>query len=115
MGVEWEDCEKVARLLGTKTILNEFIAYKELGVLIKAGQLSNRSIVIATYALCGFANPGSIGVQLATLSSLAPERKADYAKVVMRAFISGTMACFLTACIAGTLYDGSKEFSTFKL
>ena len=115
MGVEWDDCEKVARLLGTKTILNEFIAYRELGVLIKAGELSNRSTVIATYALCGFANPGSIGVQLATLSSLAPERKADFAKVVMRAFVSGTMACFLTACIAGTLYDGSRAFSTFKL
>ena len=61
MGVDWEDCEKVSRLIGIKTILNEFIAYRELGVLIEAGKLSARSEVIATYALCGFANPGSIG------------------------------------------------------
>jgi pyrimidine nucleoside transport protein len=105
MGVEWEDCQKVAQLIGVKTILNEFIAYRQLGVLIKAGQLSQRSIVIATYALCGFANPGSIGVQLATLCSIAPDRKSDFSKVAFRAFVSGTMACFLTACIAGALYD----------
>ena len=105
MGVEWDDCEQVARLIGTKMILNEFIAYQQLGVLIKAGVLSKRSIVIATYALCGFANPGSIGVQLATLSSLAPHRKADFSKVVMRAYIAGNLACFMTACIAGTLFD----------
>ena len=61
MGVDWEDCEKVSRLIGIKTILNEFIAYRELGVLIEAGEISARSQVIATYALCGFANPGSIG------------------------------------------------------
>ena len=105
MGVEWEDCEKVSRLLGLKTVLNEFIAYRELGKLIDAGELSQRSTVIATYALCGFANPGSIGVQLATLSSMAPGRKSDFADVAFRAFISGSMACFLTACIAGALYD----------
>eukprot|EP00092_Neocalanus_flemingeri_P001746 GFUD01001864.1.p1 GENE.GFUD01001864.1~~GFUD01001864.1.p1 ORF type:complete len:670 (-),score=45.20 GFUD01001864.1:110-2119(-) len=108
MGIEWDDCEKISRLIGLKTILNEFIAYRELGVLIENGELSQRSIVIATYALCGFANPGSIGVQLATLSSMAPERKSDFAAVAFRAFVSGTMACFLTACIAGALYD--KEF-----
>ena len=95
----------MARLIGIKTILNEFIAYRELGILIKDSQLSPRSIVIATYSLCGYANPGSIGVQLATLSSLAPSRKADFARVVMRAFIAGNMACFLTACVAGSLYD----------
>ena len=61
MGIDWEDCEKVSRLIGIKTILNEFIAYRELGLLIKSGEISARSQVIATYALCGFANPGSIG------------------------------------------------------
>ena len=105
MGVDWADCEKVSRLLGLKTVLNEFIAYRELGKLIDANELSQRSIVIATYALCGFANPGSIGVQLATLSSMAPTRKADFAAVAFRAFVSGSMACFLTACIAGALYN----------
>lgn len=103
MGVEWKDCEKVARLIGVKTILNEFIAYQQLGVLIENGELSQRSILIATYALCGFANPGSIGVQLATLSSIAPDRKSDFSKVAFRAFISGTAACLLTACVAGIL------------
>lgn len=105
MGIEWDDCEQISRLIGLKTILNEFIAYRELGVLIENGEISKRSTVIATYALCGFANPGSIGVQLATLSSMAPERKADFAAVAFRAFVSGTLACFLTACIAGALYD----------
>ena len=105
MGVEWKDCETVARLIGIKMILNEFIAYQRLGVLIADNVLSPRSVVIATYALCGFANPGSIGVQLATLASLAPHRKSDFSRVVMRAYISGNMACFMTACIAGTLYD----------
>merc|ERR1712106_383319 len=105
MGIEWDDCEKISRLIGLKTILNEFISYLELGVLIENGEISKRSTVIATYALCGFANPGSIGVQLATLSSMAPERKSDFAGVAFRAFISGTLACFLTACIAGSLYD----------
>ena len=61
MGVDWEDCEQVSRLIGIKSILNEFIAYQKLGLLIKAGEISQRSTVIATYALCGFANPGSIG------------------------------------------------------
>jgi len=114
MGVDWEDCEKVSRLIGIKTILNEFIAYRELGELIKAGEISQRSQVIATYALCGFANPGSIGVQLATLSSMAPDRKSDFAAVVFRAFISGSVACFLTACIAGTLYDQHGYSSLFQ-
>ena len=66
MGVDWEDCEKVSRLIGIKTILNEFIAYRELGELIKAGEITARSQVIATYALCGFANPGSIGPVIST-------------------------------------------------
>merc|ERR1719244_1795231 len=74
MGVEWEDCEKVSRLIGIKTILNEFIAYSKLGQLIANNEIGARSTVIATYALCGYANPGSIGIQLATLSSMCPER-----------------------------------------
>ena len=112
MGVEWNDCEKIAKLIGVKVVLNEFIAYRELGLLIQNEELSPRSAVIATYALCGFANPASIGIQLATLNSLAPQRQADFARVVFRAFISGNAACFLTACIAGTLYS---EFTYVQL
>ena len=103
MGVPWEDCEDVGYLIGIKTVVNEFIAYRELGIYINRGQLQPRSIIIATYALCGYANPGSMGVQLAVLTGLCPERKGDYAKVVVRAFIAGSCACFLTACIAGAL------------
>lgn len=71
--------------------------------MIAAGQLSERSIAITTYALCGFANPGSVGVQLAILSGICPERKKDFAQIVMRAFVAGSVASFLTACIAGAL------------
>ena len=65
--------------------------------------MSPRSVAIATYALCGFANPGSIGVQLAVLTSLCPQRRTDFARVVMRAFVAGLAACFMTACVAGLL------------
>ncbi len=103
MGVEWSECNVVGTLIGIKTVANEFIAYRRLGVLIEAGALSPRSTTIATYALCGYANPGSVGVQLATLTSLCPERRGDFVATVGRAFVAGTIACFLTACIAGAL------------
>jgi pyrimidine nucleoside transport protein len=103
MGVDWSECQTVGTLIGIKTVANEFIAYRRLGLLIAEGQLSPRAAIIATYALCGYANPGSIGVQIATLSALCPERKADFTATVGRAFLAGTIACFLTACIAGAL------------
>jgi len=103
MGVDISECHMVGKLIGIKTVANEFIAYRELGLLIEAKKLSSRASIIATYALCGYANPGSIGVQLATLSSLCPQRKSDVSKVIFRAFIGGSVACFLTACIAGAL------------
>lgn len=103
MGIDWEETEAVGRLIGIKTVVNEFIAYRELGVAAATNQLSSRSVVIATYALCGFANPGSVGVQLAILSNLCPEKKALFANIIGRAFVAGSMACFLTACIAGAL------------
>ena len=87
MGVDVSECHTVGRLIGIKTVANEFIAYRELGLLIETQSLSPRAAIICTYALCGFANPGSIGVQLATLGSLAPERKSDVAKVILRAFV----------------------------
>ncbi|XP_063969855.1 solute carrier family 28 member 3-like isoform X1 [Lytechinus pictus] len=110
MGVEWADCRLVAELIGIKTFVNEFVAYDKLATFIDnretgAGPtLSERSEVIATYALCGFANISSIGVQLGGLAPLAPSRKPDLAAVVIRALIAGTAACFMTACIAGVLY-----------
>ena len=103
IGVPWEESLKGGSFIGQKLILNEFVAYGFLGEHIQAGDLQPRSQIIATYALCGFANPGSIGIQLAVLSSLCPERRQDFAKVAFSAFMSGLVACFLTACIAGAL------------
>ena len=103
MGVPWADCSAVGTLLGKKTILNEFIAYLDLQALIEENTLSERSIVIATYALCGFANIGSIGIQIGGIGGIAPSRRADLAKISIRAMVAGTLACFMTACIAGIL------------
>jgi pyrimidine nucleoside transport protein len=103
IGVPAADCENVGRLIGLKTIINEFKAYQELGILVANGAISKRAETIATFALCGFANPGSIGIQLGGLGALAPERKKDLAQVVFRAFISGCVASLLNACVAGAL------------
>ena len=103
MGVPWADCSEVGTLLGKKTILNEFIAYLDLQALIEEDAISERAIVIATYALCGFANVGSIGIQIGGIGGIAPSRRADLARISIRAMIAGTLACFMTACIAGIL------------
>lgn len=105
MGVPASDCRQVARLLGEKTFLNEFVAYLNMSKIVAAGGLSHRSQAIATFALCGFSNIGSIGIQLGGLGSLCPERRRDMADVVIRAMIIGNVACFMTACIAGMLYE----------
>jgi nucleoside permease NupC len=105
MGVDIKDCTAVAELLGTKLFVNEFVAYEELSVMIDAGTLTDRSQVIATYALCGFANFGSIGIQLGGLGALAPNKVPRLAKLVFSAMIAGNIACFMTASIAGMLYD----------
>jgi CNT family concentrative nucleoside transporter len=103
MGVPWDDAATVGQLLGTKTVLNEFLAYKELQGLIRAGALSERSIVISSYALCGFANFGSVAILIGGLGSIDPERKGLIARLGVRAIISGTLAAFMTACFAGML------------
>ncbi|ELU00800.1 hypothetical protein CAPTEDRAFT_72506, partial [Capitella teleta] len=110
MGVDSKDCLKFGELLGMKTFLNEFVAYEELSRLINArksctdsglGHLSPRSEVIATYALCGFSNLSSVGVQIGGIGALAPSRRADVAQLAVRALVAGTTVCFITACIAG--------------
>jgi len=97
MGVPWDDAMVVGSLLGKKTVLNEFVAYMDL----KDAVISDRARVIATYALCGFANFGSIGIQVGGIGSLVPDRRKDFAKLGFKALIGGTLACFMTACIAG--------------
>lgn len=103
MGIPWADCGQVGALLGKKTILNEFIAYLDLQKLIEGKTISDRAVIIATYALCGFANIGSIGIQIGGIGGIAPTRQHDLARLGFRAMIGGTLACFMTAAIAGML------------
>ncbi len=106
MGVSWHDVPKVAELLATKSVFNEFMAYEHLQPLIADHALSKRSVTVATYALCGFANPGSIGIMIGGICALAPERRSEVAQLSMRAFVGGTLSTFMTACVAGVLaYD----------
>jgi concentrative nucleoside transporter, CNT family len=104
MGIEWKDTLYVGELLGTKTVLNEFIAYPRLGVLKEAGAISERSILMSTYMLCGFANFASIGIQIGGIGALMPTRKGLLSQLGMRALLGGTIACILTAVIVGMMY-----------
>jgi len=101
MGVESADARQIGMLLGKKTFLNEFVAYLDLKDL--KGVVSERSFTIATYALCGFANFSSVAIQIGGIGSLIPERRSDLAKLGVKAMIGGTLAAFMTACIAGML------------
>ena len=102
MGVPWEDAVQIGSLMGIKTVLNEFFAFLDLQVLLTTGaDLSARSIVIATYALAGFANFSSIAIQIGGIGGIAPSRKSDLAILGLRAMIGGTIAAFLTATVAG--------------
>jgi len=106
MGIEGADCFHAGQLLGMKIAVTEFIAYGQLGKWMEPGsavQLSDRTVMIVTYALCGFANFGSIGIQIAGIGGIAPERRGDLAKLGVRAMIGGSLAAFMTACIAGVL------------
>ena len=104
LGVPYGDLMVVGQLLGEKTILNEFYAYVSFGQLKDAGVIANeKSIIIATYALCGFANFASIGIQVGGISALAPGQRLTLAKLGVKALIAGTIAAFITACIAGVL------------
>ena len=103
MGIPWADCGQVGALLGKKTILNEFIAYLDLGELIKKQEISQRSAIITTYALCNFANIGSIGITIGGMTGIAPNRQQDLARMGLRTMIGGLLAGFITAGIAGIL------------
>ena len=103
IGVPWEDSAKVGNLLGIKLSLNEFVSFGTLGSYIQSGVLSERAVIISTYALCGFANFSSIGIQIGGISALAPHRKGDLAKVGLKAMFGGALASWLTATVAGML------------
>jgi nucleoside transporter len=104
MGVDPEDCRLVAGVIGLKVFANEFVAYEVLAFQYK-DLISERSFYIASYALAGFSNFSSIGIQLGGLTPLAPNQGKKLAKLVFSAMIAGNTACFMTACIAGILYE----------
>ena len=101
LGVPWSDCLEVGNLLGKKLILNEFVAYLDLQSQLDT--LSPRAIIISTYALCGFANFSSVGIQLGGIGTLVPKRTKDLARLGVPSLVAGTFACLMTACIAGIL------------
>jgi CNT family concentrative nucleoside transporter len=101
MGVQWRDAATIGNLLGTRMVLNEFVAYSQLGPL--KASLDPNSFTIATFALCGFANFSSIGIQIGGIGALAPTRRHDLARLGLRAMLAGTLANFMTATIAGFL------------
>ena len=103
MGVSWADAPLVGNLLGIKLSLNELVAYGVLGAYQQDGVIAERSFVISTYALCGFANFSSIGIQLGGIAAVAPRRRADLAQLGLRAMFGGAIASWLTATIAGML------------
>ena len=101
IGVPWHDCLSIGNLLGTRMVLNELVAFTMLGA--EKASLDPRSVTIATFALCGFANFSSIGIQIGGLSALAPNRRHDLAKLGFRAMIAGTLANLMSASIVGIL------------
>ena len=101
MGISWDECNLAGGMLGTKMVVNEFVAYDQLAG--AKNELSPRAYMIMTYALCGFANFSSIGIQLGGIGGIAPERRSDLAKLGFRAMLGGTLAAFMTACVAGVL------------
>lgn len=103
MGVPLADAGKIAAMMGTMLTSTEFVAYLQLSEAIKTGAIGERAATIATYAFCGFANFGSIGIQIGGISVLAPERRADLAQLGLRAMCGGALACYLTGTIAGLL------------
>ena len=103
MGVPWYEAGFVGTLMGEKIVFTELIAFGDLQTMISNNQLSERSAIIASYALCGFANFGSIGIQLGGIGGIAPERKKDLAKLITKAMIGGALASWLTASVAGIL------------
>ena len=103
MGVPWNEAQLVGMLMGKKIVLTELVAYGDLQTLIQDGAISQRSSIISTYALCGFSNFASIGIQLGGIGAMAPDRKKDLAKLVTKAMFGGAIASWLTATIAGIL------------
>ncbi len=104
LGVDWAESVFVGELLGTKTILNEFVGYLKLGEMKANGVLSEKATIMSTYMLCGFANFASIGIQIGGIGALAPNKKGMLSQLGMRALLGGTIASLLTAAVVGMMY-----------
>jgi CNT family concentrative nucleoside transporter len=100
MGVPWIEAGQVGSLLGKRMVVNEFVAFLDLGAMTN---LSTKARLVSTFALCGFANFSSIAIQVGGIGALVPERRGDLARLGLRAMLAGTLANFLSACIAGIL------------
>lgn len=107
LGVPWSEAPLVGNLLGQKICVNEFVAYFSMQDMMAKDLLSDRSIMISTYALCGFANFSSIGIQIGGIGALAPERRSELSRLALRAMVVGALVSCLTACIAGLLVEGN--------
>lgn len=103
MGVEWDQALEVGSLLGQKTVINEFVAYLSLADMKEAGSLNEKSVIISTYALCGFSNFSSIAIQVGGIGGMAPNQQGALSQLGMRALLAATIACMMTATIAGSL------------
>ncbi|XP_043657877.1 solute carrier family 28 member 3 [Drosophila teissieri] len=113
MGVPKEDCDIIAKVVATKTIINEFVAYERLGQYIENNQITARSAGIATFAICGFANPSSLGILIGSLSAMAPHRRSTITEVAFRAFVVGSIVCFVSASFAGILIQEEDERANY--
>ena len=105
MGTEAADCLDAGELLGEKMVAHQFVSYLQLSQWMESGseaELSPRSVVVLTCALCGFANFSSIGIQVGGIGGMAPERRSELARLDVRAMLGGTLACFMTACLRGS-------------
>ncbi|MBX7127512.1 MAG: NupC/NupG family nucleoside CNT transporter, partial [Cyclobacteriaceae bacterium] len=105
MGVEWSETLQVGSLLGQKMVINEFVAYLDLANMKAAGVLSEKSIRIATYALCGFANFSSIAIQIGGIGGMAPGRQGDLSRLGLRAMLAASLATMMTGTIAGAIFE----------
>ena len=104
MGIPWGEATQVGSILGTRVVVNEIVAFQQLHVMKDAALLTDRSVAIATFAVCGFANLSCIGIQIGGLGALVPERKGDIARLGLLALVAASLANFSTACVAGALF-----------
>ncbi|TSA25302.1 MAG: NupC/NupG family nucleoside CNT transporter [Bacteroidetes bacterium] len=103
MGVSWHEAHTVGVLMGTKMVINEFVAYTDLAPMIASNTLSPKALIIASFALCGFANFGSVAIQIGGIGELAPNRRRDLARLGIKAMICGTLASYVSATLAGMI------------